>query len=147
MIKKILISVVGILVVIQFIKPNFNNPKIDERIALNADEKVMGILKNACYDCHSDETKYPWYHNVAPISWLMAGHIDKGRKALNFSEWINIGADIRTLRLKRAKQLIDNGLMPKESYLFMHEKAHLNQEDKKILDEFFEQQLQQLKQS
>lgn len=137
----------GILVVIQFIKPNFNNPKIDEGIALNADDKVMGILKNACYDCHSDETKYPWYHNVAPVSWAIAGHINQGRKALNFSQWVNIGADIRTIKLKRAKQLIDNGLMPKESYLFMHENAHLNQDDKKILDGFFEQQLQKLKES
>ena len=147
MVKKIFVGVVGILVVIQFIKPHFNNPKIDERIALQADEKVISLLKNACYDCHSDETKYPWYHNVAPISWAMAGHIDQGRKALNFSQWANMDGNIRTIRVKRAKQLNDNGLMPKESYLWMHENAHLKQEDKKILDQFFDQQLQQLKKS
>ncbi|QIR76070.1 heme-binding domain-containing protein [Sulfurospirillum diekertiae] len=145
--KKILFGVVGILMVIQFMRPNFNNPKVDEKIALQADEKVMVVLKNACFDCHSNEVQYPWYHNVAPVSWVMAAHINNGRRALNFSTWADTNADTRITRIKRAKQLISNGLMPKGSYELMHPKAHLDAKDKKILEEFFDQQLEQLKKS
>lgn len=145
--KKILFGLFALVIVIQFIRPNFNNPKVDERIALKADYKAMVVLKKACFDCHSNETTYPWYHNVAPVSWFMADHIDEGRKALNFSTWANINADIRIKRIERAKQLINNGLMPLGSYTFMHEKSKLNAEDKKILEQFFDQQLQQLQQS
>ncbi len=145
--KKILFGLLGILVVIQFIRPNFTNPKVNEKIAIQADEKVMVLLKNTCFDCHSNEVIYPWYHNVAPVSWGMAAHIDNGRRALNFSTWADMNADIRTTRLKRAKQLISNGLMPKGSYAFMHPKAHLDTKDKKTLEQFFDQQLEQLKKS
>lgn len=145
--KKALFGLLAIAIVIQFIRPNFHNPKVDERIALQADEKAMVVLKKACFDCHSNETTYPWYHNVAPVSWFMADHIDEGRKALNFSTWANINADIRIKRIERAKQLINNGLMPLGSYTFMHEKSKLNAEDKKTLEQFFDQQLQQLQQS
>jgi len=103
--KKALFGLLAIAIVIQFIRPNFHNPKVDERIALQADEKVMVVLKKACFDCHSNETTYPWYHNVAPVSWFMADHIDEGRKALNFSTWANINADIRIKRIERAKHL------------------------------------------
>ncbi|ARU47237.1 heme-binding domain-containing protein [Sulfurospirillum diekertiae] len=145
--KKILFGVLGILIAIQFIRPNFNNPKVDEKIALQADENVMVVLKNACFDCHSNEVQYPWYHNVAPVSWVMAAHIDSGRRAINFSTWADTNADQRITRLKRAKQLISNGLMPKGSYALMHPKAHLDTKDKKTLEQFFDQQLEQLKKS
>jgi len=142
--KKIFFSVLAVIVVIQFFKPQFTNPNVDNKIALHADEKVMVLLKQACYDCHSNETIYPWYHNIAPVSWVMKDHIDEGREAINFSTWANINADIRLKRIKRAKQLVDNGLMPLGSYAWMH-KVHLNQADKETLDHFFDQQIEQLK--
>jgi len=145
--KKILFVVLGILVAIQFMRPHFTNPKVDEKLALQADENVKVLLKNACFDCHSNEVTYPWYHNVAPVSWVMAKHIDNGRRALNFSTWADMNTDVKITRLKRAKQLISNGLMPKGSYALMHPKAHLDQKDKETLEQYFDQQLDQLKKS
>lgn len=143
--KKILFGLLGILVAIQFIRPTFSNANVDEKIALQADEKVMSVLKKACYDCHSDETKYPWTKNIAPASWVIADHIKEGRKALNFSQWEAIDAKLKTTRLKRAQQLVSNGLMPVPSYTMIHKEAKLNSDEKELLKHFFDTQLEKLK--
>lgn len=142
--KKIAYWVLGTAIAIQLVRPDFNNPKVDEKSALNTDEKVMSILKNSCYDCHSNETKYPWYHHIAPVSWVMADNIEGGRKALDFSTWANIDTNVKLERLKRAKQLINNEMMPKSDYLLMHKNAALTHEEKKILEEFFDSQIEKL---
>jgi len=142
--KMIVYFVVGIAIAIQFIRPDFKNPAVDEKVALNTDHKVMSVLKTSCYDCHSDETKYPWYQNVAPVSWVMSGHIESGRKALDFSNWANIDAKVKLQRLERAKQLVNNNMMPKHEYLWMHKNAALNHEAKQTLEEFFDSQIKEL---
>lgn len=142
--KKIVYWVLGIAIVIQFIRPDFQNPKVDATVALKTDQKVMGILKTSCYDCHSNETKYPWYHNVAPVSWVMSNNIVNGRKALDFSNWANIDAKVKLERLQRAKQLVNIEMMPKNEYLLMHKNAALNSEEKKRLEEFFDSEIKNL---
>ncbi|HEX5330349.1 heme-binding domain-containing protein [Sulfuricurvum sp.] len=142
--KKIAYWVVGIAIVIQFIRPDFQNPKIDEAAVLNTDPKVMSLLKTSCYDCHSSETQYPWYHNIAPVSWVMADNINSGRKALDFTNWANIDPKVKSERLTRAKQLVNNEMMPKSEYLLLHKNAVLNDEEKKILEEFFDSQIQDI---
>ena len=143
--KKIFFGLLGILVAIQFIRPNFNNPNIDEKMTLHADEKVMTVLKKACYDCHSNETNYLLAHNVAPASWVIANHVKEGRVALNFSQWENIDSTTKTTRIKRAKQLVSNGLMPIASYTMFHKEAKLDPSEKEILEQFFDKQLEKLK--
>ena len=143
--KKIFFGLLGILVAIQFIRPNFNNPNIDEKIALQADEKVMTVLKKACYDCHSNETNYPFAHNIAPASWVIADHVKEGRIALNFSQWETIDPTTKTTRIKRAKQLVRNGLMPIASYTMIHKEARLDSTEKEMLEQFFDTQLEKLK--
>jgi len=140
--KKIVYWVVGIAIVIQVIRPDFKNPKIDEAVALNTDPKVMSLLKTSCYDCHSSETKYPWYHNIAPMSWVMSTNINGGRSALDFSNWANIDPKVKFERLTRAKQLVSNEMMPKSEYLMLHKKAVLSDEDKKTLEKFFDSQIE-----
>jgi len=142
--NKLVYVVVGIAIAIQFIRPDFKNLPVNDRVALNADPKVMTILKTSCYDCHSSETKYPWYQNVAPVSWIMSNHITQGRKALDFSNWANIDPKVKLLRLERAKQVVNNDMMPKHDYLLMHENAVLNAKDKQILEEFFDSQIIEL---
>jgi len=142
--KKTLYWIVGIAIVIQFIRPDFQNPKIDETLTLTTNKEVMNVLKNSCYDCHSNETKKPWYHNVAPVSWVMSGHIKSGRQALNFSNWQSIESKTKLKQLKRAKQLIKNELMPKGEYLLMHENAVLDEEKKERLEQFFDAQIEKL---
>jgi len=142
--KNVVYFVVGVVIVIQCIRPDFKNPVVNEKNALSTDSKVMHILKTSCYDCHSSETKYPWYQNVAPVSWIMADHINQGRKALDFSNWENMGQKIKLERLERAKKVINNGMMPKDEYLLMHKEAVLNNEDKQILQQFLDSQIKGL---
>ncbi len=142
--NKLVYVVIGVAIAIQFIRPGFINPAVDEKVALNTDPKVLSVLKTSCYDCHSSETKYPWYQNVAPVSWIMSDHIVRGRKALDFSNWANIDPKVKLLRLERAKQVINNDMMPKHDYLLMHKNAILNNEEKRTLEEFFDSQIQEL---
>lgn len=142
--KKIVYWVLGIAIVIQFIRPDFKNPAVDEKVALNTDPRVMSVLKTSCYDCHSNETKYPWYHHIAPVSWIMSDNISNGRKALDFSNWANIDAKVKLQRLERAKQVVSNELMPKSEYLLMHKNAVLSNEAKQTLEQFFDSQIKAL---
>jgi hypothetical protein len=142
--KKILYWGLGTAIILQFIRPDFYNPKVDEAVTLHTDAKTMGILKTSCYDCHSNETAYPWYHNVAPLSWVISSNIEEGRAALNFSHWEAIDANVKLERLERAKKLIRNEMMPKSDYLLMHENAVLTNEDKKMLEQFFDSQIEKL---
>ena len=75
---------------LQLIPIERSNPPIDKNIALHPPKEVKSILKKACYDCHSNETKWPFYANIAPLSFSISSHVKDGRKALNFSEWKNI---------------------------------------------------------
>jgi len=144
MMKKIFYWVLGLAIAIQFIRPDFQNTRVDEEITLKADAKVMHVLKKSCYDCHSQETVHPWYSNIAPISWVMADHINQGRKALDFSNWENLDPKIKLERLERAKQVIYNYRMPKQEYVMMHKNALLTSEEKKLLEQFFDSEIKKI---
>ncbi len=144
MLKKFIFAVVLILVLIQFIPLDKTNPKVDEKIALHADKKVMKILKRSCYDCHSNETKWSIYSDIAPLSFEVLNHVNVGRKAINFSEYKKIDKEIKIKRLKRAIQTVNNGMMPLSSYTMFHDEAVLTKEDKKILVDWCESQLKSL---
>ena len=144
--KKILLSVVFLLVAIQFIAPAKTNPRVDDSLALHTDSKVQNVLKKSCYDCHSFETKWTTYADIAPFSWLIVSHVNDGRNALNFSKWSEIDSDIKVKRLQRVIQTTNNGMMPLPSYLSFHEEAKLSSDDKKILREWADSQLKNIKQ-
>ena len=94
MIKKIGLFLLAALVVMQFFRIDKSAPEVvqgDDFIALmQPSEEVEALLKSACYDCHSNQTVYPWYANVAPVSWWLQHHVDEGREHLNFSVWGNL---------------------------------------------------------
>lgn len=142
--KRVVYWVLGIAIVIQFIRPDFKNPAVDEKAALHTDQKIMKVLQTSCYDCHSSQTQYPWYHHVAPVSWIMSDNIARGRAALNFSNWTNIDPKVKLQRLERAKQVVNNEMMPKHEYRLMHKNAVLNNEDKQTLEQFFDLQIKEL---
>ena len=141
MFKKIMIIVILIMILIQFRPLEKPHPNVDETIALNSDIEVMKILKRRCYDCHSYETKWSIYSDIAPLSFSVSSHVSKGRKTLNYSEWNKIDIETKITRLKRAIKTVKNGTMPLSSYLMLHEEAKLSQDDKKILVEWFEKEL------
>jgi len=134
--KKTLLGIVILFIAIQFIRLEKTNPPIDENIALHAPTEVEAILRRSCYDCHSFETKWPSYADIAPISWSVISHVNDGRKAFNFSEWKNIDPTTKAKRLKRAIKTTRNGMMPLPNYLKFHDEAILNDADKKILEDW-----------
>jgi hypothetical protein len=95
-------------------------------------------LKRSCNDCHSNETVYPWYSNISPFSWLLAEHIEEGRRELNFSVWTTYSAKKKRRKLDEVCEQITSGEMPHNQYLWIHRDAVLSQEDKKILCDWAE---------
>ena len=134
MLKKILIGVAGVLIAVQFIPVDRSNPPAEGEIMESTELKT--ILKRSCYDCHSNETVWPWYSYVAPVSWLVADDVHEGRKHLNFSNWQNI--EVR--KVSKAKQeiweMVSEGEMPLGKYVFLHPEAKLSEKDKQIIKDW-----------
>ena len=102
--------------------------------------EVENILRRACDDCHSDKTRWPWYSNVAPISWFVIDHVDSGRRHVNFSEWLrrdtkNPGEYTRE-RFQAICRQVQTHTMPLTSYLLMHPGAKLSQDDVEAICEW-----------
>jgi len=140
--KYILLLVLVALVVIQFINrpERINEPvtenDIIENLQVNAD--MAGLLKAACYDCHSNQPRYPWYTAVAPVSWTIAEHIEHGREELNFSEWGTYSARKRDHKLEEMVDEVGEGKMPLPSYVNMHKEANLSTEQIAMLKTWVE---------
>lgn len=109
------------------------NPESDFLILENAPKEVTELLKTSCYDCHSNQTHYPWYSNLAPVSWWLKGHIDHGREKLNFSEWDSYTPDQGdTLKVKSA-DMIEKKWMPILTYKIIHKDSRLNEVQREVL--------------
>ena len=136
--KKLLITVpIGIIVLIQFFRIDTQNPAINlSNDFLNltvAPTEIQDILSNSCYDCHSYQTKYPWYSNVAPVSWMLSSHIREGRGHLNFSEWNEYSSDKQISLKEECLEEIQSNNMPLKSYTLIHKGARLSDNSKQIL--------------
>ena len=103
----------------------------------NPPAEVESILRNACYDCHSFETTYPWYSNIAPVSWWVADHIEHGREHLNFSVWRRYELKRKKHKIEECWEEVEKGEMPLEDYLYTHDDAVLSDEEKSLLIEWF----------
>lgn len=141
MVKKLLIVLVVVFGVIQFFRIDKTNPPVNVKMDIftmhEASSEVKSAIKSACYDCHSNETKYPWYSNVAPVSWWLKNHIDEGREHLNFSEWGTYPLKKRNHKLEECKEEIEEGEMPLSSYTITHGDAKLSVEQKELLESWF----------
>ena len=99
--------------------------------------EIANTLKIACYDCHSNQSAYPWYTNIAPISWWVKHHINEGTEHLNFSEWGTYTEKRKNHKLEECVEMIEEGEMPMASYTWMHQEAKLTKEQKLQLVAFF----------
>lgn len=144
MIKKILIGIAALLIIIQFFRIDKTNPPIiqenDFITISNPPANVAKIIKTSCYDCHSNETKYPWYTNFAPLSWWIKHHINEGREELNFSVWGTYKEKRKKHKIEECVELVDEDEMPLSSYLITHEEAKLTADEKGYLLEWFKTQ-------
>ena len=129
-------------VVIQFYRPDRTNLPVVQAETLEAttqvSENVAAILKRSCSDCHSNETIYPWYSNISPFSWLLADHIEEGRRELNYSVWNTYSAKKKRHKFEEICEQITSGEMPHNQYLWLHADAQLSEEDKKIVCDWAE---------
>ena len=91
----------------------------------------MDVFKNSCYDCHSNNTRYPWYVNIQPMGWVMARHIKKGKENLNFSEFGTYSKRKQANKLRAIATSIKDGSMPLSSYTIMHTDAKLCEEEER----------------
>lgn len=118
----------GLLFVgMQFIQIDRTNPPVTGEI--EAPHEVMTILRRSCFDCHSNETKWPWYSYVAPMSWLVAKDVRDGRRHMNFSQWKGYNAKQKKHKRKDCGELVEVGVMPLWFYLPLHSEAELSQDD------------------
>jgi hypothetical protein len=120
-----------IVLAIQLIPVTRTNPPIESEIP--ASPEVRSILRRACYDCHSHETKWPWYSKVAPVSWLIASDVEQGREDLNFSIWGQYNSEQQAKKLKECREEINEREMPPRSYVLMHGSAALSAEERETL--------------
>jgi len=118
--------------VIQVIHPTITNEKTDPKLEIKAPKEVMHIFKRACYDCHSNQVKAPWYSNIAPISWGIVRHIDLGKQWLNFSIWETYTKEQKDKKLQEIYTAVYKA-MPLESYMKYHPEAHLTKEDRELI--------------
>ena len=135
--KKIGITVLIVLIGIQFIQParNENGQALPTDISKTVfiPGNVKSLLQTACNDCHSNNTNYPWYTYVQPMGWIMNNHIQDGKKELNFSEFGSYSGRRQQSKLKSIASQVKDDEMPMASYLLMHKNARLTKEQKTLI--------------
>ncbi|MFM2326138.1 MAG: hypothetical protein RIR31_340 [Bacteroidota bacterium] len=132
--KRFLLLLLLVFIIIQFFRPAKNT---SEGISANdittkyiVPQDVQAILKTSCYDCHSNNTYYPWYNNIQPVAWWLKNHIDEGKRELDFSEFAAYRIGRQYKKLEEINKEVKEGEMPLESYTLIHGDAKLSQEQK-----------------
>ncbi len=123
--------IVVILLLSQAIRIDRSNPPV--RSDISAGPAVEPILRRACYNCHSNETVWPWYSGVAPASWLVGSDVSEGREFLNFSEWGSYARDVQSRKLAGIAKEIQEGEMPPWYYSIAHSESRLSQSERNQL--------------
>jgi hypothetical protein len=134
MLKKILIALTVIVIGIQFIPVNRTNPPVTQEI--DAPSNILSILKTSCYNCHSNETSWPWYSYVAPVSFLVSTDVENARKRVNFSEWDKYDERKKAKKIDAMIEDIEAGDMPLPTYTIVHPEAKLDPEKIKMLKDW-----------
>lgn len=137
--KKVLkwffILALAALIVIQFFRPEKNNGGYESVMAFEKETKpsahLASVLKENCYDCHSNQTQYPWYAEIAPISFWLEDHIKHGKGDFNVSEWGTYSAKKKDHKLEEVIEMVEKGEMPLDSYTWLH--GNLSEDEKKLL--------------
>lgn len=135
--KKILLGMAVVLIICQFIRPQKNIGEIygenDVTKLISTSEDVKNLLNTACMDCHSNNTVYPFYAEIAPASWWLKSHIDDGKKHLNFSDFKTYPLKRQDHKLEEVIEMIEQNEMPLPSYTWIHRNAILNETQKSLL--------------
>ena len=125
--RRLFVAFATALVLIQFVPVSRTNPPVTGEIP--APPEVKAVLKKSCYDCHSNESIWPWYSRVAPISWLVVRDVNEARSEMNFSEWNQMTPKAQAHKLKECIEEIEEKEMPLKIYLPLHPEARLSDSD------------------
>lgn len=138
--KRILIILLIIFVLIQFIRPEKNKSQgispNDISTIYPVPDSIQSILKVACYDCHSNNTRYPWYAEIQPVGWWLNNHIVDGKKDLNFSEFTKYRIRKQYVKFEQIIKLVKGNAMPLASYTWIHKDAVLSDRQKHAIIEW-----------
>jgi len=150
MFKKILLALLALFLIIQLFRPEKNNSNdLTNAITIKYEvpEEVAVILKNACNDCHTNNTVYPWYANIQPAAWWLEEHVVDGKRHLNLSDFINLPIAVQNHKFEEIVEVIDENEMPLESYTYLglHQEANLTSSEKDIIKGWAVQQMDYLK--
>lgn len=118
-----------VFILIQFVRPEKNISKKQENDIskeFKIPKNIQEIIKNSCADCHSNNTNYPWYSEIAPVSWYLAMHVNKGKEHLNFSEWTVYNNNQKKHIFSDLEEVIESHEMPLKSYLLLHKEVEIN---------------------
>lgn len=142
--KYIFGAVLLLLLLAQLIRIDKSVPEVEASVDFltlnNVDPVISKHIKNACYDCHSYQSKYPWYANIAPVSWWLKGHINGGRQHLNFSTWGTYSQKKQHHKMEECIEMMQNGSMPLKSFKWGHPEARLSDTEIESLISLFKQQ-------
>ena len=133
------IVLVVALVAIQFVPIEWTSPPVQSDVPMPAEGAVQApmdlkaVLARSCYDCHSNETVWPWYSRIAPVSWLIAEDVKKGRVELNFSVWDQYNERRKARKLKEIAEQVEQSKMPQWYYVLLHPEAKLSAGDKEMI--------------
>jgi hypothetical protein len=143
--KRILLVSVILFIALQFIRPGNNKSShiltTDISKVVKIPDTVLTLLKNACYDCHSNNTDYPWYSNIQPMGWLMTYHIKQAKGQLNFSDFGSYSQRRQLSKLDGIANSIKDDIMPLKSYKMMHKNAQLSTDEKTLLINWAQQSI------
>lgn len=138
----ILLLILIVFITIQFIQPVRNTSgqllPADISNIYKIPQDVSALIKNSCYDCHSNNTVYPWYSNIQPVGWLLETDIKNGKAKLNFSEFGSLSSRRQISKLRNIEKRIKDGTMPIKVYQIMHPNAQLNDEEKQLLSDWIQ---------
>lgn len=139
--KNITVGLLSLLLIFQFFRIDKSTkelePEKDFTTLTKMPTELASVLKNSCYDCHSNQPRYPWYTNVAPLSWWIKQHINEGSEHLNFSEWGNYTSKKADHKLDECAEMLEENEMPLSSYLIIHGDAKLSASQKTELVNWF----------
>ena len=142
--KRAVIALAVLFLIAQVIRPSMSNPAVNESRTLQAraqvSPEVQAIMERSCNDCHTSKTVWPWYSQVAPVSWYLSRHVAQGRRHLNLSDWAGYDTKRATRKLDEICEQVKLGEMPMQSYVLLHPSAALSEADKQALCTWAEQE-------
>jgi heme-binding protein len=134
-----MMGIAGFMLIAQSAPVRHTNPPSKGDFA--ASPEIISLFRQACYECHSNETRWPWYSYVPPVSWLIAREVESGRRELNFSEWDSYYPTTRQRKLQWIDRVLRERTMPPWNYVILHQGANLTEENLVTLQQWIKSRI------